>query len=83
MQIIDPARVVTPEQAREVLWTYGALRDGLQPGTFTQHLIAAIAHADERNRRVLAAAYPGLSAAVHTALDDGLDTLRTIAQSRR
>ncbi|MFF0777040.1 hypothetical protein [Streptomyces sp. NPDC003720] len=72
---------VPVETARHVLWRYDRI-GGAQPGTFTQHLMAAIESADMRNRAILREDYPELSEALRMARydEDGLDKLRAIAR---
>ncbi|WP_328313137.1 hypothetical protein OG432_24660 [Streptomyces sp. NBC_00442] len=71
---------IPPEAARHVLWHYGRV-GGQQPGTFTQHLMAAIESADVINRATLRGAYPALSAALHMARydEEGLSKLLAAA----
>ncbi|MET7923143.1 hypothetical protein ABZT43_03940 [Streptomyces sp. NPDC005349] len=68
------------ETARHVLWRYDR-RGGAQPGSFTQHLMAAIEAADVINGVILLEAYPALSTALHLARYDkeGLAKLQRIA----
>ncbi len=71
---------IPPETARHVLWYYE--RDGgIKPGSFTQHLLAAIDSADIVNVGLLANAYPELVAAVVAAKcdPDGIAALQRIA----
>ncbi|KUN99539.1 hypothetical protein [Streptomyces resistomycificus] len=74
---------ITTETARHVLWRYDRC-GGAQPGTFTQHLMAAIESADVRNRAILRDAYPELSEALHLARydEDGLAKLQAAAAIR-
>lgn len=71
---------IRTETARHVLWRYDRT-GGTQPGPFTGHLIAAIEHADYRNRAILRDAYPELSEAIRMARydEDGLSKLQAIA----
>jgi hypothetical protein len=71
---------VTAEAARHALWRYDRT-GGAQPGTFTQHLMAAIESADMRNRAILRETYPELSEALRLARydEDGLAKLQAIA----
>jgi hypothetical protein len=71
---------ITPEAARHVLWRYDRT-GGAEPGPFTKHLMAAIAHADLRHRAVLREAFPELSEALRIAhsQEDGLAKLQAIA----
>ncbi|MFP3986943.1 hypothetical protein U9R90_05450 [Streptomyces sp. E11-3] len=68
------------ETARHVLWRYGH-KGGAHPGSFTQHLMAAIEAADLQNRAILRDTYPALSAALHLARYDetGIAQLQRIA----
>jgi hypothetical protein len=74
---------VTTDTARHVLWRYDRT-GGAQPGTFTQHLMAAIESADMRNRAILREDYPELSEALRLARyeEDGLAKLQAIARPR-
>lgn len=69
------------ETARHVLWRYDRT-GGAQPGSFTQHLMAAIESADMRNRAILRETYPELSEALRLARydEDGLAKLQDIAR---
>lgn len=56
---------ITPDEAAHVVWHFaGCARE---PGEFTKQLIVLIVMADHANRRRLAAAFPGLAAAVDIA----------------
>lgn len=68
------------ETARHVLWRYDR-QGGAQPGSFTQHLMAAIEAADFQNRAILRDAYHALSEALHLARydEEGLAKLQAIA----
>ncbi|MGK5730227.1 hypothetical protein [Streptomyces sp. URMC 124] len=71
---------IPAETARHVLWHFGA-DGGWQPGTFTQHLLHAIATADHGNFEWLRTVYPAEVAAVGIATSDknGIATLQKIA----
>ena len=73
------APTIPAETANHVLFHFG--HGGYQPGSFTQHLITAIATADMVNTAKLAEAYPDYVAAV-TAVHydpDGIANLKRIA----
>jgi hypothetical protein len=74
---------IPTETARHVLWRYDR-RGGAQPGSFTQHLMAAIEAADFTNRAILRDAYPALSEALHLARydEEGLAKLQAAAAIR-
>jgi hypothetical protein len=71
---------IPAETARHVLWRYDR-QGGAQPGSFTQHLMAAIESADVVHRAILRDAYPVLSEALHLARydEEGLAKLQRIA----
>lgn len=73
--------VISPADASHALWIFAGGSAAIRPGIFTQHLMAAIAHADPVNRLILAAAFPGPAAAVALASRQtgGLDALTAIA----
>jgi hypothetical protein len=79
--------LVTPEIAAHVLWHFeGSYKDGaLEPGSFTQRLIAAIAAADPQNRGLLSLGFPGYALAVTVAqdVDEGMAMLQEIAAELR
>lgn len=60
----------TPTQAAHVLWHYGDHVYGMEPGSFTKHLISALAAADPFHRARLGIAYPGYALAVHHAANE-------------
>jgi hypothetical protein len=57
---------------------------GLQPGSFTTHLIQAIQHADAFNRALVGQAFPSLVQAVRMASGsvEALEALRSIVKDR-
>ncbi|MFD3568497.1 hypothetical protein [Streptomyces sp. NPDC058667] len=71
---------ISAETARHVLWLFGR-QGGVQPGTFTQRLMAAIDAADVLNKQKIANEYPALVAAIRMAGNDdnGIATLQQIA----
>lgn len=71
---------IPAETARHVLWQYGR-PGGVQPGSFTEYLMAAISSADLRNREILRADYPALFEALQMARYDkqGIAKLQRIA----
>lgn len=73
--------VISPTDASHALWMFGGGSAAIRPGTFSEHLMAAIAHADPVNLLMLTAAFPGPAAAVALARDQigGLDALVAIA----
>lgn len=74
---------VSPEDARHVLWTFGHPA-GRQPGSFTEHLIAAITKADPGNQAKLAAVFPSLVGAVQaTQIVGGIDFLVAVTEGKR
>lgn len=77
---MDTAPTIPQETARHVLWFYGQ-DGGIQPGTFTEHLITTVDSADMDNTALLANAYPSLVAAVIAAKLDpnGIAALQRIA----
>lgn len=68
---------IPPETAAHVLHFYGQT-GGKQPGTFTEYLLYAIAHADLENTAKLAEIYPSHVAAMTAAQydPDGLAALQ-------
>ncbi|MFD5798660.1 hypothetical protein ACFWIO_35040 [Streptomyces diastatochromogenes] len=79
---MDTTSLTVPiETARHVLWRYDRT-GGTEPGPFTKHLMAAIAHADVRHRAILREAFPELSEALRIAHsdEDGLAKLQDIAR---
>lgn len=76
---MQTAPEIPAKTANHVLFHYG--HGGYQAGTFTQHLIAALATADMTNKAKLADAYPDYAAAV-IAIEydpDGVANLQRIA----
>jgi hypothetical protein len=76
-------QVVTRSVAQHVLWCRaGDQRLGLQPGSFVDRLLSAIAAADSSNRDLLAKAFPGYVAASRALQNEpwGLDWLRDVAR---
>lgn len=71
---------ISTETARHVLWLFGR-KGGVQPGSFTQRLMAAIDVADVLNQQKIANEYPDLVAAIRMAGNDdtGIATLQQIA----
>jgi len=78
----SPEEVISPVQARHVLHQFGAT-GGYQAGSFTTHLLAAIAVADTSNNARLSRGFPGYVAAVGLAQGDvkGIEKLQKIAVS--
>lgn len=78
MQHTDTSSI-TDEVAAHVLAHFG--RGGYHAGSFTTHLMSALAAADEENFARLATGFPGYAAAVWIAQNDfnGIATLRSIA----
>jgi hypothetical protein len=58
---------ISPSEARHVLWHFRQ-PGGLEPGSFTQALIAAMAAADPRNLALLRLGFPGYADAVKVAM---------------
>jgi hypothetical protein len=54
----EKAPEIPDQVARHVLWHFGDLALGQQPGDFTQRLLGAMAHADLTNFAKLATAFP-------------------------
>lgn len=73
-------QTITPEAAAHVLWHYSAT-GGMEPGSFTQHLITTIDKADRVNILRAAAVWPGYAHAVHLAknTEDGIRRLQQTA----
>jgi len=71
---------IDPETAHHVLWHFGHV--GYDPGSFTAHLLEAIANADPGNQTRLSLGFPGYVAAVRLAQnsDTGIATLQAIAK---
>jgi hypothetical protein len=59
---------ITPEIARHALWHFGQ-DGGAQPGSFTQHLMNAIAAADPVNRARMRASFPDYVDAMELAFN--------------
>jgi hypothetical protein len=77
--------LVTPEQAAHVLWHFSQQAEpglAMEPGSFVQALIVAIAAADPQNRGRLSLGFPGYAWAVTVAqdVDDGMERLREVAR---
>lgn len=74
---------ISPADAGHALWFFAGATT--HPGIFTEHLMAAIAHADPVNRLILAAAFPGTTAAMELAgrQDGGLQAINAIALASR
>lgn len=64
------------QAAAHVLWYFGA--GGYQPGSFTEKLLSAFAHASPSNLGKLSAVFPELGEAYRLAAhhEGGLDALR-------
>jgi hypothetical protein len=76
---------ITTQNAQHALWVAGGDWNlGLEPGSFTTHLIRAIMHADLLNRALVAQAFPGLVRAVVWSLGttEQIETLRTLVKDR-
>lgn len=75
--------MIPPQTAQHVLHHFGRA-GGTEPGTFTQHLIAAIASADIAHFDRLSAIYPDIASAVQVAKydQDGITKLQMIAVGR-
>lgn len=75
---------VAREDAQHVLWHFGH-PEGLQPGTFTQNLIAAAVHADPGNLARLELGFPSLVGAVQAATQivGGINFLVRVARGER
>ncbi len=69
--------------ARHVLWFFGDLVLGLQPGSFTTHLLRAISAADAWNRMRLAQGFPELVEMVVSVqeTEQGLEDLRGLVKA--
>ena len=76
----SPEEVISPQQARHVLFQFGAT-GGYEGGSFTSHLLSTIAVADTSNRALLSRGFPGYVAAVNLAQGDmkGIEKLQLIA----
>lgn len=76
----DAAGHVQPEHANAVLFHYGPTTGLMEPGSFVQALITAIARADPYNRARLGLGFPGYVAAVRLAEGrmDGMERLHAI-----
>jgi hypothetical protein len=75
----EPAAGFTDVEAAHTLWYFGA--GGVEPGSFTHQLIAAISSADPANRWRLGLGVPGYVTAVRLAQDHegGIAILRAVA----
>jgi hypothetical protein len=75
------APTISPDAARHVLWHYGH-EGGIQPGSFTQNLMTAIATADLGNKAKLAIPFPDyVAAALAIEYDpEGVAYLQRIAR---
>lgn len=64
------------QAAAHVLWYFA--REGYQPGSFTEKLLSALAHADHVNLAKLSLVYPELGEAYRLAAhrEGGMDALR-------
>lgn len=72
---------VTREDAQHVLWHYGHPA-GVQPGSFTEQLVAAALKADPANQARLQEGFPSLVAAVQASqMFGGLDFLVQVAEN--
>jgi hypothetical protein len=73
---------ITPEIARHALWHFGQ-DGGAQPGSFTQHLMNAIAAADPANRARMRAAFPEYVDAMELAFNtmSGIACLQEAARA--
>lgn len=71
-----------PEQVvRHVLWHYGDYELGVQPGSFTGHLMRAIGAADAVNRGLLQAGFPNYVEGLRLAnVAGGYEHLRALAK---
>lgn len=69
------------QAAAHVLWYF--VREGYQPGSFTEKLLSAFAHADVINLVKLSLAFPELGEAYRLAAhhEGGLDALRNRLES--
>lgn len=76
-------RAVSLEVARAVLYHYGDMNLGVEPGSFFRALLVAISRADLSNRELLSAGFPEYVAAVAAVKDEpwGLDWLRGIVKA--
>lgn len=75
--------MISPITAQHVLHHFGRT-GGRTPGTFTSHLMAAIASADHNEFSRLATLYPELATAIEVAKHDrdGIAKLHKIAVGR-
>ncbi|MFE2164824.1 hypothetical protein ACFXB3_07090 [Streptomyces sp. NPDC059447] len=75
--------MISPTTAQHVLHHFGR-SGGREPGTFTAHLIAAIASADINNFARLAGLYPEVATAVEVAKHDkdGITKLQMLSVGR-
>lgn len=74
---------IGPEVARHVLWHFRE-PGGIEPGSFTRLLVAAMAAADPRNLRRFAPGFPDYTAAMTLAQSDpaGIPALQDLAGVR-
>ena len=73
---------ISPTDAGHALWFFADGDVAIPfPGSFTEHLMTAMVHADSVNRPILAAAFPGLAAAIAVATQEigGITALIEIA----
>ncbi len=73
---------ISPTDAVHALWFFADGDAAIScPGSFTEHLLTAMVHADSVNRPALAAAFPGLAAAIALATQEigGIAALTEIA----
>lgn len=79
----DGLQALRVRDARHVLWFFGDVVLGEEPGSFTTALLTAISRADVGNRARLAEAFPRLvemfSKAQHT--DGGFEELRDLVKA--
>lgn len=73
--------LITPTAAREVLHHFGH-PGGHPAGSFTEHLLRAMARADGRNLMLLSIGFPDHVAAMRLAMhdNDGIAVLQRIAR---
>jgi len=79
---VGPELVVIPSTvAAHVLWQFGDREKGMEPGSFTTFLLAAMTNADQSNLGRLRSGFPEYAAAFELAArrDDGMEHLRRIA----
>lgn len=80
-----PIEIATKDAQHALYVVAGDYGLGLQPGTFTTHLIQATQHADALNKARLGHAFPSLVQAVRMASGglEALEALRTIVKDRQ